>query len=89
MKTTWKEQIQIEMGIYGESLSDIISSTLSQEQMNAEFDNSMNAVLEGIPFTIWTANRVYFPVTYDTGEWCGSVSRNPDGKPTSHVGGGG
>lgn len=89
MTTTWKEQIQIEMGIYGESLSDIISSTLSQEQMNAEFDNSMNAVLEGIPFTIWTANRVYFPACYDTGEWCASVSRSPDGKPTSHVGGGG
>ena len=87
--TTWKEQIQIEMELYGESLSDIVSSTMSADEMNKEFDNSMNAVLEGIPFTIWTTNRVYFPVCYDTGEWCNSVARNPDGKPTSHVGGGG
>ena len=42
---------------------------------------------EGKPFTIWTANTVYFPVVYDGAEWVGSVSRNPDGKPTDHQGG--
>ena len=88
MTTTWKEEIQGEMEFYGESLSDIVSSTISEDEMNIEFDDSMNAVLEGIPFTIWTANRVYFPAQYDTGEWCSSVSRNPDGKPTGHIGGG-
>jgi len=88
MKTTWKEEIEVEMEFYGESLSDIVSSTLSQEQMNSEFDNSYGLV-EGIPFTVWTANRVYFPASYDGAEWCVSVSRNPDGKTTAHVGGGG
>ena len=88
MKTTWKEQIEGEMGFYGESLLDIVSSTISEDEMNKEFDNSYGLV-EGIPFTVWTANRVYFPASYDGSEWCVSVSRNPDGKPTPHIDGGG
>ena len=87
MKTTWKEQIEREMGFYGESLLDIVSSTISEDKMNKEFDNSYGLV-EGIQFTVWTANRVYFPASYDGAEWCVSVSRNPDGKPTGHIGGG-
>lgn len=42
---------------------------------------------EGVPFTLWTKNKVYFPVCYDGNEWVGSVSRNPDNKPTKHMGG--
>lgn len=87
MTTTWKEQIKGEMKFYGESLSDIVSSTISEDEMNREFNNSYG-IVKGIPFTVWTANRVYFPADYDGSEWCASVSRNPDGKPTAHVGGG-
>jgi len=43
---------------------------------------------EGAEFTLWTCKRVYFPVRYDGSEWCGSVSRNPNGKVTPHQGGG-
>lgn len=88
MKTTWKEQIKEEMKFYGESLSDIVSSTISEDEMNREFNNSYG-IVKGISFTVWTANRVYFPADYDGSEWCASVSRNPDGKPTAHIGGGG
>lgn len=87
MKTTWKEQIEGEMKFYGESPSDIVSSTISEDEMNKEFNNSYG-LIKGIPFTVWTADRVYFPAGYDGAEWCVSVSRNPDGKPTAHIGGG-
>ncbi len=43
---------------------------------------------EGAHFTVWTSKRVYFPVQYDGAEWCASVSREPDGVATEHVGGG-
>ena len=86
MTTTWKEQIEIEMELYGESLSDIVSSTMSEDEFNKEFDNE-RGYNNGIPFTVWTTNRVYFPVGSNMSyEWCNSVARNPDGKPTSHIG---
>lgn len=43
---------------------------------------------EGLPFTLWTKERVYFPVVYDGSEWVASVPRNPNGEATEHVGGG-
>jgi len=86
MTSTWKEKIQIEMDLYGESLSDIVSSTISEDEMNKEFNNSYG-LIKGIPFTVWTANRVYFPVWSNrSAEWCNSVARNPDGEPTYHIG---
>lgn len=85
--TTWKEKIQIEMDLYGESLSDIVSSTISEDEMNKEFNNSYG-LIKGTPFTVRTANRIYFPAGYDGAEWCVSVSRNQGGKPISHIGGG-
>ena len=54
--------------------------------MLCKFGNGFGAH-EGIPFTMWTKKRVYFPVEYDGAEWVSSVSRNPDGEPTGHVGG--
>lgn len=43
---------------------------------------------EGLPFTLWTVKRVYFPVCYDGSEWVESVPREPNGEATEHVGGG-
>ena len=84
--TTWKEQILHEMKIVGETFQDVVSSTLTDEQLLKEFDSSYGHS-QGLAFTLWTSNRVYFPVVYDGAEWVESVSRNPDGKPTHHVGG--
>lgn len=85
--TNWRELILIAMKEHGESLGDIISNTLSEQEMDVKFSRGHKAGLEGQPFMIWTNNRVYFPAVYDGSEWVEGVSRNPDGKATHHVGG--
>jgi len=72
---------------YGESFADIESNTMTDEDMDTEFDDGYGGE-EGCPFTVWTKSRVYFPACYDGAEWIASVARNPNGKPTGHVGGG-
>lgn len=83
---TWRELITEAMSAHGESFQNVVSCTLTEAQLDEEFDAGHGST-EGSPFTLWTANRVYFPICYDGAEWVGSVSRNPDGKPTDHVGG--
>ena len=85
--SNWKKLLIETMQERGESLDDIESNTMTDEEMNKEFDSGFVG-LEWIPFTVWTARTVYFPIGYDGAEWVGSVSRNPDGKPTEHQGGG-
>jgi hypothetical protein len=84
--TTWKEQILDEMNVVGETFQDVVSCTLTDEELLKKFNRGFGSK-EGLAFTLWTSNRVYFPVVYDGAEWVQSVSRNPDGKPTDHVGG--
>ena len=83
----WKEMIEEEMKSRGETLSDIEQNTLTDSEMIEKFYSGYGGT-GGNPFTVWTAKTVYFPVCYDGAEWVGSVSRHPDGKPTSHQGGG-
>jgi hypothetical protein len=85
--TTWKHLIEQELTAQDESWSDVVHSTLTEEELNRRFDCSFGAA-EGVPFTIWTTNRVYFPAQYDGSEWCESVSRNPCDERTYHIGGG-
>lgn len=85
-KTNWKEMIESEMKCHQETFEDVVECTLSEEQLVKNFDCGYGGT-EGEPFTVWTANRVYFPICYDGAEWVESVSRNPDGKPTTHFGG--
>lgn len=84
--TTWRKEITLEMDERGESFADVEANTLTDDQLDAKFDHGYG-VAKGSPFTLWTKNRVYFPVVYDGSEWVASVSRHPDGKPTWHVGG--
>lgn len=84
--TTWKDQILEEMSMVGETFQDVVSCTLTDEDLLKEFDDGYGGS-QGLAFTLWTADRVYFPAVYDGAEWACSVSRNPDGKPTRHVGG--
>lgn len=84
--TNWKEMIEFEMKGHQETFEDVVECTLSEEQLVKNFDCGYGGT-EGEPFTVWTANRVYFPICYDGAEWVESVSRNPDGKPTPHFGG--
>jgi len=84
--TTWREMISEEMADYGDSFENVVTSTLTDEQLDRKFDSGYGGI-EGETFTLWTENRVYFPIVYDGAEWCGSVARHPDGKPTDHQGG--
>lgn len=83
---TWRELITHELKRYpSETIVDVAPN---ESVLDVEFDNDFGAT-EGEPFTVWTQNRVLFPVRYDGAEWAASVSRNPDGEATEHVGGGG
>lgn len=69
----------------GETWADVVSNTMTEADMEMEFDAG-HGLIKGCKFTIWTERGVYFPVSYDGAEWVGNVSRNPDGKPTRHIG---
>jgi len=84
--TNWKEDLTEAMQERGETWTDVESHTLTEEQLNAIFDHGFGGT-NGTPFTLWTKNRIYFPWQYDGVEGVASVSRNPDGKATEHVGG--
>ncbi len=73
------------MGRFGESLSDVISTTLTSEEFDREFDGQEH-LPDGPYFTLWTEKRVYFPDASAAGIQCRSVSRNPDGVKTPHMG---
>lgn len=87
LMATWKKFLEEAMSDRNETLADLIATTLTEADMAAEFDAGYGGE-EGVPFTAWTENTVYFPCCYDGSEWVGSVSRHPDGKPTEHQGGG-
>lgn len=84
--TTWRKELIEAMAEHGEAWSDVESCTLTDAELDAEFDCGYGSS-EGESFTLWTKARVYFPVVYDGAEWPESVSRNPDGKATHHFGG--
>jgi hypothetical protein len=83
--TTWKELLESAFKITGDSLDEVVC-TLSKDELQIEFDDS-HGMPEGKPFTAWSRNYVYFPACYDSKEWIDWVSRNPDNKPTEHIGG--
>jgi len=87
MATTWRNLISDELAVAGESWSDVVANTLTDEQLDVTFDSGYGGT-EGRPFGMWTANRVYFPLCYDGAEWVGSVPRNPQIDPLPHLGGG-
>lgn len=98
---TWRELITQEMKINDECWNDVIDFVLEQNtdghydeenldkepSLDANFDNGYGCA-EGCYFQLWTKNNVYFPVCYDGSEFCGSASRNPNGKALIHQGGG-
>lgn len=88
MNTNWKQKILEEMKRHEESFDDVISCTLTEEELLEQFDEDYGSA-EGKPFTLWTEKRVYFPCCYDGSEWVDSVSREPNGEVTMHIGGGG
>ena len=80
---TWRKLIKDAIGDNGDVL---IGNTLLESEMDVEFDDGYGGS-EGIPFTAWSKDRVYFPVVYDGAEWVSSVPRNPCTKASGHCGG--
>ena len=60
-----KQMILDEMIRQGESFLDVEESTIGDGELEFE------------AFTLWTKNRVYFPVVYDNLYWVFSVPRHP------------
>jgi hypothetical protein len=83
----WKDEITGRMSLNKDSWENVESCTLSEERLAREFDADYGGT-EGDEFTIWTTHYIYFPVCYDGAEWADSISRNPDGNATGHIGGG-
>ena len=84
--TNWKSLIAETMKSHNDSWDNVVSCTLTEEELRESFDAGYGYP-EGKPFTLWTKTRVYFPTVYDGAEGVGSVSRNPDERPTEHFGG--
>lgn len=84
--TTWRKELEDACALVDESISDLEHITLTPEEMDKEFDNGYGGS-EGIPFTAWSSQRVYFPCIYDGREWVNSVPRNPCDERTGHIGG--
>ena len=85
--TKWRDKISEEMRRHKDNWKNVVSMHPAEEKwLDYLFDDDFGSI-EGESFTVWTKNRVYFPVTYDGSEWVGSVSRMPDGKSTEHIGG--
>ncbi|HET6725915.1 MAG TPA: hypothetical protein VFH85_07920 [Gammaproteobacteria bacterium] len=83
----WKSMLDEALKENGEAWDDVEANTMTEAEMDKSFDSGYGGT-EGEAFTVWTKNSVYFPVCYDGAERVGRVSRNPDGKPTDHQGGG-
>ena len=83
---TWRILINEQLQINGETFKDIVSITLSEEDLDKEFDSGYGAA-EGKSFTAWTEKYVYFPAVYYGSEWVESIRRNPCDEDTPHIGG--
>ncbi len=83
--TTWQKEIADAKGAVSD-VSLFVAMTLTLEEYTREFSNGFGGA-EGVPFTYWTEDRVYFPVVYDGSEWVGSAPRNPCDEATKHQGG--
>ncbi len=82
----WKMMLDAALEEAGESWADVEANTMTEEEMTAEFCYGIGGT-KSCSFTVWTTRSVFFPIIRDDVEFVGRVSRNPDGKPTRHMGG--
>lgn len=87
-QSTWRELIEAEMAVHGETWADVVRCSLDDAGLDRSFDCGYG-ITHGEPFTLWTTARVYFPAQYDGAEWVASVPREPCDEVSHHVGGGG
>ena len=63
----------------------IIACTLTDEEMARKFDTGYGDP-EGLPFTAWSEDWVYFPGVYDGSEWIARAPRKICDHSCRHVG---
>ena len=85
MGTNWHKLINDAREEVGDD-SDVVAVVPSLFDWHKEFDDGFGGS-EGEPFTVWTKNRVYFPMVYDGSEWVGSAPRDPCDEVSKHKGG--
>lgn len=83
--TTWRKLIQEHIGWSGEPIR---ACTLTDAELDVEFDAESFGRVCGKAFTAWTDSWVIFPSVYDGWEGVASAPRNPCDTATGHVGGG-
>jgi len=84
---SWRSLITAALVEQGETWADVEYNTLSDRGLDREFDDELER-RAGEPFTMWTKERVYFPIirSGDGFTRVGSVPRHPNYEPTSHIG---
>ena len=87
MATSWRFLINDALVEHGETWTDVEYNTLSERGLDREFDEECPNG-SGEPFTMWTKERVYFPVIQSRSGFTRveSVPRNPNYELTSHIG---
>lgn len=85
MNGTWRGMLADERANWDDA-SPLIAVAPNESALDVEFEWDYG-VPNGPPVTIWTEQRVYFPVTYDGREWLDSVPRNPCDEAHRHSGG--
>ena len=83
---TWRKAIENQFEIHKDSWKNVVSIAPEDGAwLDYLFDDD-ETVPQGEAFTVWTKTRIYFPVFSDNQEYCDSISRDPDQKPTRHIG---
>ena len=75
---THRDELEKALLENNETLDDIISNTMTEEEMNTIFSPTRNSFI--IPFCAWTEKYVYFPCEHYSEQCISSVSRHPNGK---------
>lgn len=84
---SWGEMLEYAFKDNGDDFSKIIT-TLTERELNEKFDSGYgDGETEGVSFTAWGENWVYFPIRYDGSESVGSAPRNPCNTKLGHQGG--
>jgi len=81
----WYNMLKGKMESDGEAFEER-KCTLSDSEMKENFSSGYGGT-EGVAFTAWGKNWVYFPICYDGAEWIGHAPRNPCDTSMEHQGG--
>ena len=85
--TTWYELIGEEMMRQDESPAFVCDHVPDDpDWLYEEFEQKGTDGPNGQPFTLWTTNRVYFPICHNRWASVRSVARQPDGNITPYIG---